>query len=417
MRLTVLLSLLMLSTTLVYGGSVGALSGDEASGVKWKNSTVKIAVSTTIDDSAPNIKNGSRIREALFRSILRWEAVADVRFITEYVERETTSTKGNSGDGISLITMSSLPEFVQLFGKSGSREAARTRVYFDKRGNIYEADLFLNPFALFSTDGSYGTFDLESVFTHELGHVLGLRHNHIPSSMMFDAVSENGPLGPLAPPRRDLLSADIAAVRSLYGTISEDGECCAAVSGRLLFTGKGTKAGVFVEEFETGRLIAVTESSTDGKFDIAGLSDGIYNLFWLRDGTFGYIDGYVDLTRTNGTIIETQRVRSFEPIYVPTFIGIYGILSESAVSLRKGEQYRVFFGGQDAAVESMTPLVRGPFITIDASTKQVENYGRGLFVTSFILKVDADAPSGAYSVMFISEDGRTGISLGAIDIR
>lgn len=417
MRLAVLLSLLMLSTPLVFGSSVGVLSGDEASGVRWKNSTVRIAVSTTIDDSAPNIKNGSRIREALFRSILRWEAVAGITFTTEYVERETTSTKGNSGDGISLITMSSLPEFVQMFGKSGSREAARTRVYFDKRGNIYEADIFLNPFALFSTDGSYGTFDLESVFTHELGHVLGLRHNHIPSSTMFDAVSENGPLGPLAPPRRDLTAADIASARALYGSNSDEENCCSTVTGKLLIDGRALNGGVFAEEGKTGRLVAMAATASDGSFELKGISPGNYSLFWTGDGAFGEVVSDHELGEVGEYHLGIIQTGISAPAPKPSYIGIYGILSESALTLKRGEHYRIFFGGRDAGIESLTPRVRGPFITVDPGSKQVENYGRGMFVVSYMVKVNADTPSGAYSVEFLAADGAASIALGSLWVR
>jgi hypothetical protein len=407
----------MLAAAEGLASSVGVLSGDEGIGVRWKTAPVKLYVSANISDSAPNIKSGSRVREALFNSILRWESISGVRFVVEYVDREMTAIKGASGDGISLVTMSSSPEAVQMFSESGSREAARTRVYYDKRGGIYEADIFLNPLALFSSDGSYGTFDLESVFTHELGHVLGLRHNNVSSAVMFDAVSENGPLGPLAPPRRDLSSADISAVRSLYGSNEEDEQCCSSVSGKLLMNGKGVPASVFAEERDSGRLMAVTSSASDGGFALSGLSDGAFDVNWSYGGAFGVIRNEIMYDEPLDTAIGTVTIETRDGISVPPFIGIFGMLSESAVNLKRGEQYRVFFGGRDASLTDLYPQVRSPFITLDTNTKLITDYGKGLTVVSYIVKISPDTPLGAYNIEFTASDGSVGISLGSIWVR
>ena len=111
--------------------------------------------------------------------------------------------------------------------------SAKTRIFYNRKGLITEADIVFNPFQQFSTDGTFGTFDLESTLTHEIGHLLGLHHSAVLGSTMADSFASNGTRGFVDFGPRTLADSDIAAIRDLYGPKPGDEECCAVISGKI----------------------------------------------------------------------------------------------------------------------------------------------------------------------------------------
>src|SRR4030095_3804166 len=146
------------------------------------------------------------------------------------------------GDGVSLITIAQTPENVLLFSKDTENAAATTRVFYSRRGMITEADIVLNPYEQFSTDGTLGTFDLESTLTHEIGHLLGLSHSEVFGSTMHANYGKNGVFGSQRLISRTFAADDIAAVRALYGARGDDGECCGTIEGKLAVPGKPNRS-------------------------------------------------------------------------------------------------------------------------------------------------------------------------------
>lgn len=55
----------------------------------------------------------------------------------------------------------------------------------DGSGTILKSDIIFNPSLQFSTTLASGTYDIQSIVTHELGHVLGASHSGVLSATMF----------------------------------------------------------------------------------------------------------------------------------------------------------------------------------------------------------------------------------------
>lgn len=101
---------------------------------------------------------------------------------------------------------------------------ARTSVWFTSNGASVEMDVQFNNDYLWATVPTPGRYDIQSVTTHEAGHVIGLSHVGAISEVMYPSQGSNST-------KRNLGSGDISGVESLYG---------AAVCGGLEATITGT---------------------------------------------------------------------------------------------------------------------------------------------------------------------------------
>ncbi|MGE3466139.1 MAG: matrixin family metalloprotease, partial [Pyrinomonadaceae bacterium] len=207
----------------IFASYTGAPAKSELQRLRWKERTIRIALSNSIADPGPNIKRGSDVSGAIRRSLAAWERAANLKFIVESSDLVSLSPSGPAGDGVSLITTAASPENVLFFSKNPFAESAKTRVFYDRKsGLITEADIVLNPFQQFSTDGTFGTFDLEAALTHEIGHLLGLRHSIVLGSVMAEGLARNGITAGFVPAGASLSNPDISAVRELYSEGSDD---------------------------------------------------------------------------------------------------------------------------------------------------------------------------------------------------
>lgn len=248
----------------------------QISGTRWREPIITLSLSRSLG-STGNIH--ADVSQVVRRSVLAWSNPTAIKFTVAESDVESVSAKGIRGDGISLITAANTPENLKLFPKQAASPAAVTRVFRDASGYITEADIVLNPFVRFSTDGSFDTYDLQDTLTHEIGHLLGLEHSPVWSSVMYERASRS--LGPASfkGSRDELVQVDSSSIRALYGPHPDDVQCCGSVSGKIFRDMPSTRTLIWIEERETGRVIAATSANKDGTYSLEGIPEGEFQLF------------------------------------------------------------------------------------------------------------------------------------------
>jgi YVTN family beta-propeller protein len=143
------------------------------------------------------------------------------------------------------------------------------RVY--RPGEIFDTDMIFNPLYPFGTSGAPTLRDIQSVATHEAGHMLGLSHAAIGTSTMYFVL----PSGINA---RSLEDDDVAVYLKAYG--NEDVMTGSSRLEGVVTNGQTSDpvpgAVVFAINETTGDSSACDFTLPDGSFTFVGLADGDY---------------------------------------------------------------------------------------------------------------------------------------------
>jgi hypothetical protein len=411
---------------------------------RWLVRPIIVAFSSSLSSPQPNIKAGSDVMGAARRALESWARVADIQFLETRSTAQTISPT-NAGDRINLITVSA--DNAALFGSS--ENPGRTRVFSDSGGAIVEADIALNPNQSFSSDGTPGTYDLESTLVHEVGHLLGLEHSAVISATMQPRQAQNGLYGLPAFTQRTLAEDDIAGARTLYGSQAGTG----SISGKLVATAvagssKPVFGGhVFAEDALTGRLIAGSVTLASGEYRIASLEPGRYRLVGQSlDGPVAAADiagaggSYAGLLDTlppfrsllrsgpspSRSILVTSDATTSVGFFVspspapsvkPWLIGMNGELSTTVLPLEAGSTFTIYVAGEGLdRIPAGGISITSPFITVNQATVTEEQFDTPFPVISFEVTVDPYAPAGDYSIRLQSSDGEYVYLAGALSI-
>jgi hypothetical protein len=418
-RFVIFASLIFAAASAAFANSASLAAEDALPSLKWKVGTIRIAISTSLLRESSNIKRESDVMGAIRRSVETWSAVANIEFQVTNSEKQSASPAGIAGDGISLITVAQTAENVLLFSKDPENAAATTRVFYGRRGTITEADIVLNPYQQFSTDGTIGSFDLESTLTHEIGHLLGLPHSSALGSTMNANYGRNGVFGLQNFSSRTLSADDVAAVRSAYGPRVDQDGCCGILDGRLVAGKLPRTFDVWLEDV-AGRVEAATKT-TDGSFHFAGLNAGKYRAFAQETGRAKNampVRDLGDVTVANG---ETAVLNSKLGIPGPrelelSYLGFNGQLSEMAVSLSSGRVYTVYLGGKNLDPKKLSISFTSPFLSVIPGSIRSLDYGDEISVVSVEVRVAPRAPKGDYSIFAESDRGEKRAVIGGLTI-
>jgi hypothetical protein len=290
-KYSIILSMLVFSASAAAYTRITAGDGQMP---KWLSMPVSYWIN---DKGSPQISNGSDFA-AIQASFRTWELVpsADIRF--NY--KGTTPVGGVGHDGMNVVS------FTDTSTPLGSSTIAATFSFFkreitDKGIELLfdESDIIFNPALDFSTSGEDNKFDIQSVLTHEIGHMLGLDHSALVSSVMV----------PFAAPsqldQRTLAYDDIAAITEIYpkaGALPPSGQIQGVIrSGTAVVFG----ANVVAVDSE-GTALVSTLSQPDGSYSLRFLPPGSYRVFAepldlpvTRDNIGGGSAGFYSNIRTD----------------------------------------------------------------------------------------------------------------------
>ncbi len=286
--------------------------------------------------------------------------------------------------------------------------------YATSDGRILDADILFNGRDYsFSTDRSAGSFDIQDVATHEIGHLLGLDHSPVLSATMWPWVSQQ------QDEHRSLAADDHAGAAALAARGNPG-----RLTGTLRGPGGGLLKGARISALSTfdGQLMASALSATDGRFTLRGLPVGDYHLhiapvsdaftsgnligapnlaedfgadFW---GGWGAPRLFVVLAGTN-TTCGTWTGADAPPMRES---------STTPVILQPGQSGWVIvpMSGAPAAMNAWT---RGGLIIVQ-QVQQTSNYLRAY------VAISAAATAGVWDLFLQAPSGELAVASGAIEV-
>jgi Matrixin/IPT/TIG domain len=230
---------------------------------KWSSMPVSYWIN---EKGSPNILNGSDFA-AVQASFQTWQNVQTANI--QFFYRGTTSTGTVGLDGMNVVT------FTDSSTPLGSSIIAATFSFFTTNNDEFvfrESDIAVNPALNLSTSGEINKFDIQSIVTHEVGHLLGLDHSALVSSVMV-------PFGmPSQLDQRTLAYDDIAGVTEIYPNPS-----AMPATGQIQGTiqsGAGPIFGAHVVAVDSsGTAVTSTLSQHDGSYIIRFLQPNTYRIF------------------------------------------------------------------------------------------------------------------------------------------
>lgn len=412
--------------------------------VKWATNKIEIYLSSSLNQPQTNIKTGNNVLEAVKNALKRWEDVANIEFVLIPTNDLSVSSLESEGDGKSLITIAPTAENFALFTGNANEIAGRTRLFYTKTGRITEADIVLNPYQQFSTDGTNLTYDIEATITHEIGHLLGLEHSCVMGATMQPRQGKNGLYDLFAFAPRTLSEDDKAGVRSLYGGKDEIEDVRGSITGKIL-NEKGLPvfgANVWAET-ETGKVFASTITLSNGTYRLTSLDEGEYRLIVesldgptsplelasKRGAYSAFFTVQLRAFRTqeigqvkveNGKISTLNaEIDNDSPTINLSRIGFNSQLSTVSIPVNAGRTYTIFISGENINAKNIAAeniSFSSPLIKVISDRVVEYQSASNASVLSFSVEVNPKADFGEYNLRIQTKQGEIAYLVGALTI-
>jgi hypothetical protein len=299
--------------------------------------------------------------------------------------------------------------------------------------------------SFFSTDGTNDSYDLESTFVHEIGHMLGLEHSGVVAASMQPRQGTNGTYNLPNFTTRTLSTDDVTGIRAIYGPRSGLGSIAGRVGYNATTGTAAFGAHVFAEDVATGRVAAGNVANAAGNYRIDGLPPGQYRVVVepldepvaaAQIGSNG--GGYPASTLSNqppfvtteagtvtvgaeATVQLNVAVTGAVPVINPKFIGTGASfqLSTVAVPIVPGQSQTILVAGDNmnaapsGTVTGVSISINSPYISV-SNVQQLNGFG--IPVISFDINPSILTPPGEYSVRAISSAGQVAYVSGGLTV-
>lgn len=275
---------------------LGTDVGGRTQSLRWRDFPIRYFVT----NAGVAQVSAEQFQTAISRAFATWHAVATAETSSTFVG--FVQARPSTDDGASVLGFVSRPD--------QDRTLAATSFTVDTTdGRILESDIYFNSFFSWSVAdaGTLDSFDLQSIATHEIGHMLGLSHSALgetelvaggrrviaAETVMFPVAFSRGNIAD-----RSLKADDIAGISDVYGTTDFQRQF-GSISGRVTKNGSGVKgAHVVAFSVRSGKLVGGFTLTDNGDFVIAGLEPGphILRAEPLDDGDLnGFFDDDFDV--------------------------------------------------------------------------------------------------------------------------
>jgi hypothetical protein len=243
--------------------------------VAWPDSSfpIRYAIDRHVIQAVP------QVAVMLERAGKDWSAIPDTSLGFQSLGTVDGASAGK--DGRNTISMAD-----DLF--AGQKFIALTTNWYDDNGRIIEADMEIDPIAV------SGGYNVQQLVEHEMGHILGLDHSAVLSSVMYPYVGTAASGG--------LDSDDRVAISSAYAKAKP--AAGGTLEGRVYGDGGGIFAAQIVAVNERGEPVATGLSDKSGNFSLPGIPDGTYRIYAEP------LDGPVNVQNLSG-FWQSAKVTSF----------------------------------------------------------------------------------------------------------
>ena len=271
MRHSVLFSVLLLSAANLSGYVRSTFEG--APLLRTDSNNIQFLINDQVAAGMTNAQGATWITAdsdpiaALRASVRHWDDVSTAA--VTFAPLASTPIGHDPEDRNHVFVFIDTPEIRAALGTA----LAAARTQFFRNGEFTDTDIVFNPDTSYSTNLASGTFDIEAVATHEVGHVLGANHTGVIAAAMFPRTP---PEVNFQPKLSDDDAAFLTAAYPAPGALEARGQIRGAVS--LSAGGAATGVLVTATDPDAGVTIGTLSNLDDGTYTLGPLPPGSYLL-------------------------------------------------------------------------------------------------------------------------------------------